>query len=189
MIYLRVPRPVCVFLVERITKHRDSCSSLCTGRLQLFCVSHWRYVWHECHPGVWELLHDLHTAPYTHAKTHNLYKTCSTPVASLLQQGCCEIYSHCLFPTCWEVATSLQQTCYKLDELNGLVTSCSNNLLLCCKSTSCESQNFVQTWQNNSIATTCWQASYKLVANTTCWQDARFLRCVVSDLALRQQYC
>ena len=32
-----------------------------------------------------------------------------------------------VYGACWQVATSLQQTCYKLDELNSLVTSCSNN--------------------------------------------------------------
>ena len=64
--------------------------------------------------------------------------------------------SHCLFPACWQVATSLQQTCYKLNELNSLVTSCSNNLLSGCKSTTCQqvvSHKLGTTWQNNSIAT------------------------------------
>ena len=92
--------------------------------------------------------------------------------------------SHWLSQACWQVATSLQQTCYKLDELNSLVTSCSNNLLSGCKSTTCQqvvSHKLGTTWQNNSIATnllTCLlQARYKLVASTTCWQVVRFCVC------------
>ena len=70
------------------------------------------------------------TAYYTRKNTQlvtNLQQTCSKLVGiSWLQD---------LFAL---LVPSLQQTCYKLDELNGLVTSCSNNLLSGCKSTSCE---------------------------------------------------
>ena len=89
---------------------------------------------------------------------------------------------------CWQVATSLPQTCYKLDELNSLVTSCSNNLLSCCTSTTRQQvvgNKLGTTWQNNSIATTCWQACYKLVASTTCWQDVRFLRVCTRNKSVR----
>jgi hypothetical protein len=44
--------------------------------------------------------------------------------------------------------TALLTTCYKVVELNRLVTSCSNNLLSSCNSTSCQqvvSDNFVAT--------------------------------------------
>jgi hypothetical protein len=73
----------------------------------------------------------------------------------------------------------LLTTCYKVVELNRLVTSCSNNLLSSCNSIICQqvvSDNLVATWQNNCIVTTCWQACYKVVANTSCWQVVRFLR-------------
>jgi hypothetical protein len=58
---------------------------------------------------------------------------------------------------------SMLTTCYKVVELNRLVTSCSNNLLSSCNPTTCQqvaSDNLVATWWNNSIVTTCWQACY-----------------------------
>ena len=58
----------------------------------------------------------------------NLQQTCSKLVGTNLLQ---DLFAR-LVPACWQVATSLQQTCCKLDELNSLVTSCSNNLLSCC---------------------------------------------------------
>ena len=99
--------------------------------------------------------------------------------------------SHWLSQACWLVATSLQQTCYKLDELNNLVTSCSNNLLSCCKSTTCQqvvSHKLGTTWPNNSIATTCWYACYKLVASTTCWQVVCFYVCRPETQNLQVSY-
>ena len=68
---------------------------------------------------------------------------------------------------------------YKFDELNSLVTSCSNNLLSGCKSTTCQqiaSYKLGTTWLDKITAwlQTCWQACYKLVASTTCWQLVRF---------------
>ena len=71
----------------------------------------------------------------THAKTHKL-------VTNLQQTNCSKLDGTRLAAgfirtacsaACSQVATSLQQTCYKLDELNSLVTSCSSNLLSCCK--------------------------------------------------------
>ena len=55
--------------------------------------------------------------------------SCQQVVATDLLQVCCRFVTSCAFlrvfsQACWQVATSLQQTCYKLDELNSLVTSC-----------------------------------------------------------------
>jgi hypothetical protein len=63
-----------------------------------------------------------------------------------------------------------QQNCYKL--FQQLVTS-SCNLTICQQ---VGSDNLVATWWNKSIVKTCWQACYKSVANTSCWQVVRFLR-------------
>jgi hypothetical protein len=85
--------------------------------------------------------------------------------------------SHCLFPAYWQVVNGLLTTCYKVVELNRLVTSCSNNLLSSCGLTICQqvvSDNLVETWHSNSVVTTCWQACYKPVANTSCWKVVRF---------------
>ena len=103
----------------------------------------------------------------------------------LFQQLVNRMCSHCLFPACWQVVNGLLTTCYAVVELNRLVTSCSNNLLSSCNSTICQqvvSDNLVATWWNNSIVTTCWQACYKPVANTSCWQVVRFLRVDIRTL-------
>jgi hypothetical protein len=68
----------------------------------------------------------------------SLQQTCSNAVPTTWQQD----VSHCLFP-------ALLTTCYKVVELNRLVTSCSNNLLSSCNSTICQqvvSDNLVATW-------------------------------------------
>jgi hypothetical protein len=114
--------------------------------------------------------------PTTHVKTHKLQQICSRLVAMLFQQLVNRMCSHCLFPA------------YKVVDLNRLVTSCSNNLLSSCNSTICQqvvSDNLVATWWNNVIVTTCWQACYKPVANTSCWQVVRFL-CVYSNTQFLQ---
>jgi hypothetical protein len=88
-------------------------------------------------------------------------------VAVLFQQPVNRMCSHCLFLACWQVVNGFLTTCYKVVELNRLVTSCSNNLLSSCNSTICQqvvSDILVATLWNNSIVTTCWQACYKLVA-------------------------
>jgi hypothetical protein len=84
-----------------------------------------------------------------------------------------------LIPSRWQIVNGFLTTCYKVVELNRFVRSFSNNLLSSCNSTICQqvvSDNHVATWWNNSIVTTCWQACYKPVANTSCWQVVRFLR-------------
>jgi hypothetical protein len=58
----------------------------------------------------------------------------------LFQQLVNRMCSHCLFPACWKVVNGLLTTCYKVVELNRLVTSCSNNLI----STICQQV----VWQN-----------------------------------------
>jgi hypothetical protein len=72
----------------------------------------------------------------------------------LFQQLVNRMCSHCLFPARWQVVNGLLTTCYKDVELDGLVTSCSNNLLSTFNSTICQqvvSDNLVATWWNNSI--------------------------------------
>ena len=94
---------------------------------------------------------------------------CPKNAQLVLEQACCKIYSHCLFPACWQVVTSLaadllrawwtQQPCYKLLQqlVIGLQSTTFQQVV---------SNKLATTCQNNSIATTCWQACYKLVANT-----------------------
>ena len=109
----------------------------------------------------------------------------------LFQQLVNRMCSHCLFPACWQVVNGLLTTCYKIVELNRLVASCCNNLLSSCNSTTCQqvgSDNLVATWWNNSIVTTCWQACYKPVANTSCWQVVRFLHVYTRLLLLINIY-
>ena len=48
---------------------------------------------------------------------------------------------------CWQVGIDLLTTCYKVVELNRLVTSCSNDLL-----SSCNSTIFQQVVSNNLVA-------------------------------------
>ena len=75
----------------------------------------------------------------------------------LFQQLVNRMCSHCLFQACWQVVNGLLTTCYKVVELNRLVTSCSNNLLSPCNSTICQ-----QVVSDNLVATfsTCWQACF-----------------------------
>jgi hypothetical protein len=97
----------------------------------------------------------------------------------LFQQLVNRLCSHCLYPACWQVVNGLLATCCRVVVLDRLVTSCSNNLLSSYNSTICQqvvSGDLVATWRNNSIVTTCWQARYKPVVNTSCWQVGRFLR-------------
>ena len=79
----------------------------------------------------------------------NLQQTCSNVVPTRLVIKRYVPCSHFLFPACWQVVNGLLTTCYKVVELNRLVTSCSNNLLSSCNSTICRqvvSDNLVATW-------------------------------------------
>ena len=105
----------------------------------------------------------------------NLQQTCSKLVGTSLLQDLFALLVPSLLTSCYRPAADLlqawwsQQPCYKLFQ----------QLVIGMQSTTCQqvvSNKVGTTWQNNSIATTCWQACYKLVANTTCWQDVRFLR-------------
>jgi hypothetical protein len=85
----------------------------------------------------------------THVKTHKLQQCCSRLVAMLFQQLVNRMCSHCLFPSCWQLVNGLLTTCYKVVELNRLITSCSNNLVSSCNSTICQqvvNDNLVATW-------------------------------------------
>ena len=118
------------------------------------------------------------SAATTHEKTHNLYQTCNRLVATSLLQDLFALLA------CSQLVDKLLQACSRL------ATSLMNSTaLLQVVPTTCyrpASQQLVSNklgtrWRNDSIATTCWHACYKhrgckLVANTTCWQDVRFLR-------------
>jgi hypothetical protein len=81
------------------------------------------------------------------------YTRRNAQVVTNLQQTCCS-NSNAVPTTCQQdvfalLVPSLLTTCYKVVELNGLVTSCSNNLLSSCNSTTCQqvaSDNLVATW-------------------------------------------
>jgi hypothetical protein len=107
----------------------------------------------------------------THVKTHRLQQTYIRLVAMLFQQLVNRMCSHCLFPACWQVVYGFLGTCYKVVELNRLVIVLQFNTL----STSCEWQA-CSNLNINSIVTTCWQACYEPVANTSCWEVVRFCR-------------
>ena len=69
-----------------------------------------------------------HTIPYhTIQVVTNLQQTCNNAVPTTCQQD--------VFPL---LVPSLFTSCYKVVELNRLVTSCSNNLLSSCNSTICQ---------------------------------------------------
>jgi hypothetical protein len=87
----------------------------------------------------------------------------------LFQQHVIRMCSHRFFPACWQVVNGLLTTCYRIVELNRLVTSCSNNLLSSCISTTCQI-----TWALFQLIDKL--NCYKPVANTSCWQVVRFLR-------------
>jgi hypothetical protein len=67
----------------------------------------------------------------------NLQRTCSNAVPTTCQQDVLAL-----------LVPSLFATCYKVVELNRLVTSCSNNLLSSCNSTICQ-----QVVSDNLVAT------------------------------------
>jgi hypothetical protein len=63
-------------------------------------------------------------------------ETCSNAVPTTCQQDVFALLAPSLLTSCQRLA-SLLTTCYKVVELNRLVTSCSNNLLSSCNSTIC----------------------------------------------------
>jgi hypothetical protein len=67
----------------------------------------------------------------------NLQQTCSNTVRTTCQQDVFAL-----------LVPSLLTTCYKVVELNRLVTNCSNNLLSSCNSTICQ-----QVVSDNLVAT------------------------------------
>jgi hypothetical protein len=75
----------------------------------------------------------------------------------------------CLLTSCQRLVENLLQGCWAQWTCYKLLSSCN--------STICQqvvSDKLVATWRNNSIVTTCWQACYKPVANTSCWQVVIF---------------
>jgi hypothetical protein len=104
---------------------------------------------------------------------NKLQQTCSNAVSTTCQQDVFallvpSLLTSCLVDNllqgCWA-----QQTYHKLFQQLVIVLQ-FNNL-----STSCEWQ-ICSNLINNSIITTFWQACYKPVANTSCWQVVRFFR-------------
>jgi hypothetical protein len=80
----------------------------------------------------------------------NLQQTCSNAVPTTCQQDVFALLVPSLLTSCQrQVVNGLLTTCCKIVELNRPVTSCSNNLLSSCNSTSCQqvvSDNLVATW-------------------------------------------
>jgi hypothetical protein len=100
----------------------------------------------------------------------NLQKTFSNAVPTTCQQDVFALFVPSLMTRCQRLVDNLlqgcwaQQICYKLFQQLVIVLQC-NSLLT----------SLLTTWKNNNIVTTCWQACYKPVANTSCWQVVRFL--------------
>jgi hypothetical protein len=66
----------------------------------------------------------------------NLQQTCSNAVPTTCLQDVFALLVPSLLTSCQR----LVDNCYKVVELNRLVTSCSNNLLSSCNSTICQQQ-------------------------------------------------
>jgi hypothetical protein len=76
----------------------------------------------------------------------NLQQTCSNAVPTTCQQ---DVFALLVPSLSTQVVNGLLTTCYKVVELNRLVTSCSNNYLLSsCNSTICQ-----QVVSDNLVAT------------------------------------
>ena len=98
----------------------------------------------------WNLKLWFHLTPYVRKvlpvrlytrKNAQLVTNCSRLVASLLQQLVDRMCSHWLSSSLLTrllQACRLQQTCYKLDELNSLVTSLFQQLVIGLQSTACQ---------------------------------------------------
>jgi hypothetical protein len=94
------------------------------------CIPRTNYIYHPT----------LHTPAYTCKSAQvvtNLQQTCSNAVPTTCQQDVFAL-----------LVPSLLTTCYKVVELNRLVTSCSNILLSSCSSTICQ-----QVVSDNLVAT------------------------------------
>jgi hypothetical protein len=64
-------------------------------------------------------------SPKTHKVVTNLQQTCGNAVPTTCQHGVFAL----LVLAYWQVVNGLLKTCYKVVELNRLITSCSKNLL------------------------------------------------------------
>ena len=85
---------------------------------------------------------------YTHVKRPSCNKpaaACSNAVPTTCEQ---DVFALLVPRACSQVVNGLLATCYKVVELNKLVTSCSNNLLSSCNSTTCQ-----QVVSDNLVAT------------------------------------
>ena len=139
-----------------------------------------------------ESMHYINFSRTTHVKTHNLSQTCSRLVASLLQQLLGRMCSHWLSQACWQgcykpaadllQAWWTQQPCYKF-----VPTTCywaaSQQLVNKLWVT-----NLVQLDKITALLRTCWQACYKLVASTTCWQVVRFYVCSTRSITIPSRF-
>ena len=148
--------------------------NLSTGLLQACCVF-------TC--CTWSLL-DLQEghsfAVYTRKNAQlvtNLHQTCSKSVATTCWQDVLALVVPSLLTrllqACSRLATSLMNS-------TALLQVCSNNLLSGCNQQLVNKlwvTNLVQLDKITALLQTCWQACYKLVASTTCWQVVRFCVC------------
>ena len=107
----------------------------------------------------------------------NLQQTCSKLVGISLLQDLFALFVPSLLTSCYKSAADLlqawwtQQPCYKF-----VPTTCYRaasqqlvNMLWVA--------NLVQLDKITALLQTCWQACYKLIASTTCWQVVRFCVC------------
>ena len=137
-------RTACSQLVDNLLQGcwaQQTCSSLLTTYYKVVELN--RLVPTTCQQDVFALLvPSLLTTYYKVVELNRL-------VPMLFQQLVNRMCSHCLFPACWQVVNGLLTTCYKVVQFNRLVTSCSNNLLSSCNSTTCQqvvSDKLVATW-------------------------------------------
>ena len=107
----------------------------------------------------------------------NLQQTCSKSVATTCWQDVLALVVPSLLTrllqACSRLATSLMNT-------TALLQVCSNNLLSGCNQQLVNKlwvTNLVQLDKITALLQTCWQACYKLLASTTCWQVVRFCVC------------
>ena len=128
----------------------------------------------------------IHTAEGSGIQNNELkWYTCVWPtcmLASLLQQLVDRMCSHWLSP---KLVDKLLQACSRLatSSMNSTALSIQVVPTTCYRAASQQLVN--KLWVTNlaqldkitALLQTCWQACYKLVASTTCWQDVRNSMC------------
>jgi hypothetical protein len=120
------------------------------------------------------MLGSMYTRKNAQVVTNLQQTTCGNTVPTTCQQA--------VFPLLVQLVDKLSvdgllTTCYKVVELNKLVTSCSNNFLSSCNSTICQPKLWVTTSQQLDKITALLRLVDKLAtSHTFCWHVVRFLR-------------